>query len=79
MAKQQPEALAEFAEAARHQPEGKVDKKHLTADRHNKPIPTENAKKHDAATRVLNEGATGKDEGSREAIDDLPDRITESR
>lgn len=79
MAKQQPEALAEFAEASRHQPEGREDKKQLTADRHNKPIPTDNAKKHDAATRVLNEGATGKDEGSREVIEDLPDRIKESR
>ena len=49
MAKQQPEALAEFAETARSSdPAG--EEKDLTADQHTKPIPTSNKDKHQAAT-----------------------------
>ena len=80
MTKERPEALAEFAETARKQPtqSGKV-KKPLTATEHTKPIPDNNAEKHDAATKVLQEGVTHEDKGADEAIDKLPDRIIESR
>jgi hypothetical protein len=80
MSKQQPEALAEFAESARKTPKtGGDEDKSLTATEHTKPIPTDNARKHDAATKILHEGATGEDEGSEEAVEALPDRITQSR
>ena len=81
--KQRPEALAKFAQSAREKNKAHAGhasgKDELTADRHTKPIPTDPDKKQDAATRVLREGATGKDHGSDEVIDKLPDRIRESR
>ncbi len=51
----------------------------LFADDETAPIPTDSKLKDDAATRVLEEGATGEDKGSEEAIDKLPDRIVDSR
>jgi hypothetical protein len=74
--KERPEALAAFAESARS--EKKVDVS-LTATEHTKPIPTDPRKKDDAATKVLQEGVTGENHGAEEAIDELPDRITQSR
>jgi hypothetical protein len=75
---QRPEALATFAEAARH--DGvKPSKLGLTADKHTEPIPTNSKDKDIAATKVLQEGVTGEDKGAEEAIDKLPDRILESR
>lgn len=74
--KERPEALAQFAESARS--DGKVDAT-LTAKENTAPIPTDSKKKDEAATKVLKEGVTGKDEGAEEAIDRLPDRIIESR
>lgn len=80
MSKQRPEALAEFAEAARHDPRtGEAKGKSLKADRHTAPKPENNRKKHDAATKVLREGATGKDQGAEEAVDRTQDRIRQSR
>ena len=80
MAEERPEALAEFSETARKQPQqSETVKKPLTATEHTKPIPTDNAEKHDAATKVLQEGVTHEDKGAAEAIDKLPDRIVESR
>lgn len=80
MTKQQPEALAEFAESARKNPvTGEDDGKPLTATEHTSPIPAGNKAKHDAATKILNEGATGEDRDTEEAVGKLPDRITESR
>ena len=38
------------------------------------PIPTDSAKKDDAATKVLREGVLKTDQGAEEAIDALPDR-----
>lgn len=76
--KQRPEALATFAEAARAKGK-KPDDLGLVANAKTAPIPTDSKLKDDAATRVLNEGATGKDRNSEEAIDRLPDRIIESR
>ncbi|HEY7763382.1 MAG TPA: hypothetical protein VIB38_00205 [Aestuariivirgaceae bacterium] len=74
--KERPEALAAFAESARS--EKKVDVS-LTATEHTKPIPTDPKKKDDAATKVLQEGATGEDRGAEKAVDELPDRIIQSR
>ena len=76
-AKQRPEALAQFAETARD--EKRKDRPGLVADEETTPIPTNSKAKDDAATRVLQEGATGEDHGAEEAIDRLPDRILESR
>jgi hypothetical protein len=75
---ERPEALATFAKASRH--EGvKPDDIGLTADAGTKPIPTPSKAKDRAATKVLQEGVTHEDKGSREAIDELPDRIIVSR
>ena len=75
---ERPEALATFAKASRH--DGvKPDDLGLTADESTKPIPTSSKAKDRAATKVLQEGVTHQDKGSREAIDKLPDRIIESR
>jgi hypothetical protein len=70
---QQPEALATFAEAAR---KGGVKPAEvgLTATPETAPIPVDPAAKQNAATRVLAEGATGRDHGADEAVDALPDR-----
>jgi hypothetical protein len=69
----QPEALATFAATARnagHKPENIG----LEATPATKPVATSPEAKQDAATRVLQEGVTGKDHGADEAIDALPDR-----
>lgn len=76
---QQPEALATFAEAARSKDKVKPDDIGLEADENSAPIPTDSKQKDKAATKVLQEGVTGKDKGAEEAIDKLPDRIIESR
>jgi hypothetical protein len=75
---EQGEALATFAESSRAKRKVPPDPS-LQATEHTAPIPTEPKKKDRAATKVLSEGATGKDPGADEAIDELPDRITESR
>lgn len=76
---QRPEALAQFAQSAREKNSEKAGKK-LTADRHTEPLPTDNADKHEAATKLLNEGAKGSKPDPDEAgVDRLPDRIIESR
>ncbi len=76
--KQRPEALATFAEASRQKGK-KPEDLGLEADENTEPIPTDPKKKQRAATRVLHKGATEQDTGVEEAIEDLPDRITESR
>jgi hypothetical protein len=76
--KEQGEALATFAETSRTK--SKVpEESSLQATEHTEPIPTDPKKKDLAATKVLNEGATGADQGAEEAVDELPDRIIESR
>ena len=74
----QPEALATFAEASRAKSKT-PDKSSLTATDETAPIPTNSRKKDEAATKVLREGVTGTDQGAEEAVDELPDRIIESR
>lgn len=70
---QQPEALANFAATSRSgakvSPTGGREETAETA-----PIPTDPAKKADAATRVLREGVLGTDQRADEAVDALPDR-----
>lgn len=75
---QQPEALATFAEAARHggRKPGKVG---LTATPETAPIPVAPRRKQDAATKVLQEGVTGRDKGAEAAVDALPDRTAKGR
>ena len=75
---ERPEALATFAEASRSGGK-KPDELGLVAGKHTAPIPTDSKMKEKAATKVLQEGVTGKDKGAEEAIDRLPDRIIESR
>lgn len=72
-AKGQPEALATFAASARNDGK-KPDSIGLGATPETKPVPTSPAAKADAATRVLQEGGTGRDRGADEAVDALPDR-----
>jgi hypothetical protein len=60
----QPEALATFAEASRAKSKT-PDKSKLTATEDTAPIPTDSKRKDEAATKVLREGVTGKDEGVR--------------
>lgn len=73
--KVQPESLTRFGQAARAG-QAESDKPGLFADEETKPLAIDPKKKDDAATRVLREGATGKDQGADEAIHDLPDRVT---
>jgi hypothetical protein len=71
---QQQEALAELAKTAREGIPGDGDRS-LNADSHNKPIPTDNALKHDVAETQLSGGAHGKQIDPHEAdVDQLPDR-----
>jgi hypothetical protein len=75
---QQPEALAELAQTAREGIPGDGDRS-LKADSHDKPVPTDNALKHDVAETLLSAGAHGNQIDPHEAhVDQLPDR-TRSR
>jgi hypothetical protein len=68
-----PEALAKFAEVARHD-NGEPVRDGVVANKQTKPIPTDPKLKQDAANKVLREGVLHKDQGADEAIDRLPDR-----
>ena len=70
----QPEALAQFAESARDK-DATPDRPGLEADKETAAIPTDPTLKQDAATKVLREGVLHRDQGTKEAIDRLPDRI----
>lgn len=74
---QRPEALAQFAESARRGERAGVQG--LIATAATAPIPTDSKAKDEAATKVLAEGATGRDLGAEEAIEHLPDRIIQSQ
>ena len=72
---ERPEALSQFAQSAR---EGEDSPKQPTADRETVARPTSNADKHEVATRLLQEGADGKNPDPHEkGVDKLPDRITD--
>lgn len=77
-ARGQPEALATFAAAAR----GKGMKPAelgLKATADTAPIATSSRKKDEAATKVLREGVTKRDQGAEQAIDALPDRTRSTK
>jgi uncharacterized protein YqeY len=76
--KQRPEAVAEFAETARHESSSK-DPKDMTADEHTAPIPVDNEVKHDVAEKILNAGAHGEKIDIEETVEPIPDRVIESR
>jgi hypothetical protein len=73
-----PEALATFAKSARKN-DGKSTPMDLEATEETAPIPTDPNLEQEAATRVLREGATGEDQGADELIDELPDRINDTK
>jgi len=75
---QRPEALATFAEAARADGK-KPDDIGLTATPDTSPIPTDSAEKDRAATKVLQRGVTGRDNGADKAVDRLPDRTLQGK
>jgi hypothetical protein len=68
-----PEALAKFAEVARHD-DGQPVRKGVEATKETAAIPTDPKLKQDAGTKVLREGVLHTDQGAKEAIDKLPDR-----
>lgn len=75
---QRPEALATFAEAARADGR-KPDDIGLTATPDTAPVPTDSAQKDRAATKVLQRGVTGQDDGADAAVDALPDRTLQGQ
>ena len=68
-----PEALAKFAEVARHD-DGQPVREGVEATEETAVIPTDPKLKQDAGTKVLREGVLHKNQGAKEAIDKLPDR-----
>src|SRR4051812_28988335 len=68
---QQPEALATFAEAARHggKKPGDIG---LHATPASKPLPGNLKNEEETAAKILNENATGKDQGGEAAARELP-------
>jgi hypothetical protein len=68
-----PEALAKFAEVARHE-DGNPVREGIEATEETAAIPTDPKLKQDAGTKVLREGVLHKKQGAKEAIDKLPDR-----
>ena len=70
---QQPEVLAEFAEAAKSGGK-KPETEGLVATAKTSPGRANPAQEVDVATKVLREGATGADQGAKAAVEALPDR-----
>jgi hypothetical protein len=71
---ERPEALAQFAKAAKAQETTKAARS-LTADRDTAPIATDNVDKHDVAETLLRQGAQGEAPDPEAAGEDkLPDR-----
>lgn len=71
--RQQPEALATFAAAARHGGKKPSDVG-LVATPATEPLPGNLEAEQGAAAAILNENATGRDHGGKDAADALPDR-----
>lgn len=72
-----PEALAKFAEVARHD-DGQPVRKGVEANRETAAIPTNPKLKQDAATKVLREGVLDRNQGAKKAIQKLPDRTAKN-
>ena len=70
---QQPEALATFAEAARHGGK-KPDDIGFEATPASGPLSGDLDQEEEAAAKILNEDATGQEKGGKKAARDLPDR-----
>jgi hypothetical protein len=69
----QPEALASLAETARNKGERPAALDHPEAEA-GRAVAADPEAKAKAATKVLREGVTNRDEGADEAVDALPDR-----
>lgn len=78
MKKQNPEALAEFAKSARAAEPVKEDKSFIATAK-TSPKPRDLKADQKAATKVLQEGATGRKKGAIAAVKKLPDRVIQSR
>ena len=72
-----PEALAKFAEVARHD-DGQPVREGVEATKETSAIPTDPKLKQDAATRVLREGVLHRNQGAKKAIQNLPDRTAKN-
>jgi len=72
-----PEALAKFAEVARHD-DGQPVRENVVATRETAAIPTDPKLKQDAAARVLREGVLHRNQGAKKAIKKLPDRTAKN-
>lgn len=72
-----PEALAKFAEVARHE-DGTPVREGVEATRETAAIPTDPKLKQDAATKVLREGVLHRNQGAKKAIQKLPDRTAKN-
>ena len=72
-----PEALAKFAEVARHD-DGQPVREGVEATKETAAIPTDPKLKQDAGTKVLREGVLHRGQGAKEAIDKLPDRTAKN-
>jgi hypothetical protein len=75
---QQPEALATFAEAARHSGKKPGDIG-LRATPASGPLPGNLGEEQEAAAKILNENATGRNRGGKAAARDLLDRTRTSK
>ena len=73
-----PEALAKFAEVARNN-DGNPVREGIEATEETAPIPTNSKLKQDAATKVLREGVLHRNQGAKEAIEELPDRTAKKK
>jgi hypothetical protein len=72
-----PEALAKFAEVARHD-DGKPVREGVKANAETAAVATDPKLKQDAATRVLREGVLHRNQGAKSAVKKLPDRTTKN-
>ena len=72
-----PEALAKFAEVARHD-DGQPVREGIEATKETAAIPTDPKLKQDAATKVLREGVLHRNQGAKKAIQKLPDRTAKN-
>lgn len=73
--KVQPEALAQFAEAARKDIHGETAPRSMEAKGETKPLAAPNKTKHEVAEKLLSQGARGEEPDPQSAGEDrLPDR-----
>jgi hypothetical protein len=72
-----PEALAKFAEVARHD-DGQPVREGVGATKETAAIAANPRLKQDAATRVLREGVLHRNQRARKAIKKLPDRTAKN-